>query len=47
MALRRNDESDSRLGFSECQLLSSWVKMLGRKKSIIQIPRDEHDMCCA
>ena len=21
--------------------------MLGRKKSIIQIPRDEHDMCCA
>ena len=34
-------------GVSESQLSSSWVKMLGRKKSIIQIPRDEHDMCCA
>ena len=38
---------NGRLGVSECQLSSSWVKMLGRKKSIIQIPRDEHDMCCA
>ena len=35
------------LGVSKRQLSSSWVEMLGRKKLIIQIPRDEHDMCCA
>ena len=38
---------NGRLGVSTRQLSSSWVEMLGRKKSIIQIPRDEHDMCCA
>ena len=36
-----------RLGVSKRQLSSSWVEMLGRKKSVIQILRDEHDMCCA
>ena len=38
---------NGRLGVSKRQLSSSWVEMLGRKKSVIQIPRDEHDMCCA
>ena len=38
---------NGRLGVSKRQLSSSWVEMLGRKKSVIQIHRDEHDMCCA
>ena len=38
---------NGRPGVSKRQLSSSWVEMLGKKKSVIQIPRDEHDMCCA